>query len=246
MTERIGTMDPAYFASRGELLGWLKNALGYEYKQVEQCGTGVPYIAMLPSLFGPSMMNVVHKAKLCPKQEYEYMINFKLIQDAFTKNGVDKVIDVQRLARGNYQGNLEFLQWFKRFCDQRGVAIADEVTRQIIADASSTSPAPSHQHASAAKPATNRRVTTAKPPQVGGIPSSKSSVQDVSAAACPAASPAAIPEVELERRFYFDKLRSIEIMVGNVLLETERKGSPQLTAVELAKQIQTLLYQPGR
>ena len=51
------------------------------------------------------------------KHEYEYVKNYKVLQTVFERNNVDKAIDVQRLIKGKYQDNLEFLQWIKRFYD---------------------------------------------------------------------------------------------------------------------------------
>jgi RP/EB family microtubule-associated protein len=44
-----------------------------------------------------------------------------LLQVAFTKNRVQRHIDVDKLIRAKYQDNLEFCQWLKAFYDQSGV-----------------------------------------------------------------------------------------------------------------------------
>lgn len=59
------------------------------------------------------------------KTDYEYVQNYKLLQVAFTKNRVQKHIDVDKLIRGKYQDNLEFCQWLKAFYDQQGVGPRD-------------------------------------------------------------------------------------------------------------------------
>lgn len=59
------------------------------------------------------------------KTDYEYVQNYKLLQVAFTKNRVQKHIDVNKLIRGKYQDNLEFCQWLKAFYDQQGVGPRD-------------------------------------------------------------------------------------------------------------------------
>jgi len=53
------------------------------------------------------------------KNSYEYVQNYKLLQAAFSKNRVQKYIDVDKLIRGKYQDNLEFCQWLKAFHDQQ-------------------------------------------------------------------------------------------------------------------------------
>ena len=65
--------------------------------------------------------------------EYDYIRNWKVVQQVFKKHGIDKVrhvdeddndahgrtqdIDVNKLIKGKYQDNLEFLQWLKVFYD---------------------------------------------------------------------------------------------------------------------------------
>ena len=51
------------------------------------------------------------------RQDYQYIDNFKILQSAFKKKGVDKVIPVERLVKGRFQDNFEFAQWFKKFHD---------------------------------------------------------------------------------------------------------------------------------
>ncbi len=47
------------------------------------------------------------------KQEYEYLNNFKVLQEAFKRNKIDKPIPVDRLAKCKMMENLEWLQWSK-------------------------------------------------------------------------------------------------------------------------------------
>ena len=53
------------------------------------------------------------------KNSFEFVQNYKLLQAAFTKNRVQKYIDVDKLIRAKYQDNLEFCQWLKAFHDQQ-------------------------------------------------------------------------------------------------------------------------------
>merc|ERR1712168_100789 len=57
------------------------------------------------------------KIKFDAKHEHEYINNFKALQNSFKKMGVDKVIPVERLIKGKFQDNFEFVQWFKKFFD---------------------------------------------------------------------------------------------------------------------------------
>merc|ERR1712179_245670 len=57
------------------------------------------------------------KVKFKTKLEHEYIQNFKVLQAAFKRMTVDKIIPVDKLVKGRFQDNFEFLQWFKKFFD---------------------------------------------------------------------------------------------------------------------------------
>merc|ERR1719362_2272091 len=57
------------------------------------------------------------KVKFNTKLEHEYITNYKVLQASFKKMNVDKVVVVDRLVKGKFQDNFEFLQWFKKFFD---------------------------------------------------------------------------------------------------------------------------------
>lgn len=59
------------------------------------------------------MQKVVMDAKL----EWEFIKNLKVLQEAFAKLGIDKIVDINRLSKAKYQDNLEFTQWMKRYWD---------------------------------------------------------------------------------------------------------------------------------
>merc|ERR1719357_300781 len=59
----------------------------------------------------------VKKVKFNTKLEHEYITNFKVLQASFKKMNVDKIVPVDRLVKGRFQDNFEFLQWFKKFFD---------------------------------------------------------------------------------------------------------------------------------
>merc|ERR1719474_268792 len=59
----------------------------------------------------------LRRVKFQTQLEHEFIQNFKLAQVAFTKLGVEKVIPIDRLTKGKFQDNFQFLQWFKKFFD---------------------------------------------------------------------------------------------------------------------------------
>ena len=50
------------------------------------------------------------QVKFNTKQEHEYINNFKVLQASFKKMSVDKIVPVDRLVKGKFQDNFEFLQ----------------------------------------------------------------------------------------------------------------------------------------
>jgi hypothetical protein len=51
--------------------------------------------------------------------DYEWVANFKVLQNVFQKMEVTKHVDVEKLVKGKYQDNLEFLQWMKNFFETK-------------------------------------------------------------------------------------------------------------------------------
>ncbi|OZJ03045.1 hypothetical protein BZG36_03710 [Bifiguratus adelaidae] len=98
-----------------ELLGWLNELLQINYTKVEQVGTGAAYCQILDSIYGDVPMK---KVKFEARHDYEYVGNYKILQTAFDRHRVDKIIPVERLMKCKFQDNLEFLQWFRRYWDQ--------------------------------------------------------------------------------------------------------------------------------
>uniref|UniRef100_A0A5S6Q591 EB1 C-terminal domain-containing protein n=1 Tax=Trichuris muris TaxID=70415 RepID=A0A5S6Q591_TRIMR len=57
------------------------------------------------------------KVKWNTKLDHEYIQNFKVLQEGFKRVSVDKIVPVDKLIKGKFQDNFEFLQWFKKFFD---------------------------------------------------------------------------------------------------------------------------------
>lgn len=112
----LGMMDSAFFVSRKELIEWVNRTLKLNVTKIEQCSNGAIYTQLLDILF-PNK-SVLHKVKWNAKLEYECIVNYKLIQNVFNKFGIKKHMDIDKLIRGKYQDNLEFLQWFKAFFER--------------------------------------------------------------------------------------------------------------------------------
>ena len=51
------------------------------------------------------------------RNEWEFINNYKILQQAFAKCKIQKYIDIEKLSKSKYQDNLEFIQWLKRYFD---------------------------------------------------------------------------------------------------------------------------------
>ncbi|XP_048464082.1 microtubule-associated protein RP/EB family member 1 isoform X1 [Rhincodon typus] len=101
--------------SRHEMLAWINDSLQLAYSKIEQLCSGTAYCQFMDMLF-PGCVGL-KKVKFQAKLEHEYIHNFKLLQAAFKRMGVDKIIPVDKLVKGKFQDNFEFVQWFKKFFD---------------------------------------------------------------------------------------------------------------------------------
>jgi RP/EB family microtubule-associated protein len=101
--------------SRHEMLNWVNECLQSQYSKIEELCTGAAYCQFMDMLFPGSIS--LKKVKFKTVLEHEYIQNFKLLQAAFKRVGADKHIPVDKLIKGRFQDNFEFLQWFKKFFD---------------------------------------------------------------------------------------------------------------------------------
>jgi len=101
--------------SRQDLVQWINDSLCLNISKIEHLCTGAVYCQFMHMLFGHKMP--IKRVKWKSKLEHEYIQNFKLLQESFKKTGCDKTIPVERLVKGKFQDNFEFIQWFKKFFD---------------------------------------------------------------------------------------------------------------------------------
>ncbi|KAM9840531.1 microtubule-associated protein RP/EB family member 3-like isoform 1-T2 [Aulostomus maculatus] len=101
--------------SRHDMLAWVNDSLQLSYTKIEQLCSGAAYCQFMDMLFPGCIL--MKKIKFNAKLEHEYIHNFKVLQASFKRMNVDKIIPVERLVKGKFQDNFEFLQWFKKFFD---------------------------------------------------------------------------------------------------------------------------------
>ena len=77
------------------------------------------------------IIDAVHQGKVTlskvnwkARNDYEFVNNLKILQNAFDKIGIKKHVEVEKLSKAKYQDNLEVIQWMKRYydvnCGERG------------------------------------------------------------------------------------------------------------------------------
>lgn len=74
--------------SRGELISWVNDLTQLNIPKVESMGTGAAHCLIIHSIFGDVP---VHKVNFKAIHEYEYVHNFKVLQEAFTRHRIDRV-----------------------------------------------------------------------------------------------------------------------------------------------------------
>uniref|UniRef100_A0AAY4E402 Microtubule-associated protein RP/EB family member 1 n=1 Tax=Denticeps clupeoides TaxID=299321 RepID=A0AAY4E402_9TELE len=231
--------------SRHDMLSWINESLQLHHAKIEQLCSGTAYCQFMDMLF--PMCIPLKRVKFAAKLEHEYIHNFKLLQASFKKMGVDKIIPVDKLIKGKFQDNFEFVQWFKKFFDANY-------------DGKEYDPVAARQCQETTLSPVQTTVTTSKPkkPSTGGtgVPylthrsnestwSPKNSVQlcymlPRILRAHPPRAPYFLPmetdaimlrtsvqDLEKERDFYFSKLRNIEL----ICQEQEETSDPVLQRI---------------
>ncbi|XP_050296001.1 microtubule-associated protein RP/EB family member 1 isoform X3 [Anthonomus grandis grandis] len=103
--------------SRHDMLAWVNECLQSSFGKIEELCTGAAYCQFMDMLFPSSGSVQLKRVKFRTNLEHEYIQNFKILQAAFKKMGVDKIVPIDKLVKGRFQDNFEFLQWFKKFFD---------------------------------------------------------------------------------------------------------------------------------
>ncbi|XP_072304778.1 microtubule-associated protein RP/EB family member 1b [Eucyclogobius newberryi] len=203
--------------SRHDMLVWINQSLQMSFTKIEQLCSGAAYCQFMDMLFPNSLP--LKKVKFAAKLEHEFIQNFKLLQVAFKKIGVDKNIPVDKLVKGKFQDNFEFVQWFKKFFDANydSVDYDPVAARQGQEPVSSTTPAIGQSkpvkkalgqgppRPPVAKVAPKMVSPGSRKPMAGDDDRDmlQNKVQELQAT---------IVDMEKERDFYFNKLRNIELL----------------------------------
>ncbi|KAI6182653.1 Eb1 [Aphelenchoides bicaudatus] len=101
--------------SRNELLQWVNDCLQSGFTKIEQLHTGAGYCQFTDFLFPESIQ--LKRVKWNSRLELDWLANWKLLTVAWKQLGIDKLVPTDKLIKGKFQDNFEFLQWFKKFFD---------------------------------------------------------------------------------------------------------------------------------
>jgi hypothetical protein len=133
MTESFGMMEGAFFVGKNEILKWVNSTLKLNLTKIEQACTGAVYCQIIDSIHNGKVK--MHKVNWKAKLEHEFIANFKVLQQSFIDCNIPKNIEVAKLTKGKYQDNLEFLQWMKRYYDQKNSIVDyDPIARRNNCD----------------------------------------------------------------------------------------------------------------
>ena len=94
-------MDGAYFVGRKELLDFFNDLLGLQLTKIEQTAPGAIACQLTELIFPGSVP--MSKVNWEAKSDYEFIQNYKLLQNAFSKHHVQRYVDVNKLIRAKYQ-----------------------------------------------------------------------------------------------------------------------------------------------
>lgn len=93
--DSIGMMEGAFFVSKGVILEWMNDFFGLSLTKIEQCATGAVYCSIMDAIYPGTFQ--FSRVKWGAKHEYEFVENYKVLQNAFDKNSVKRHVDVAKL-----------------------------------------------------------------------------------------------------------------------------------------------------
>jgi RP/EB family microtubule-associated protein len=114
----MGMMSGCYFVGRAELLEWMNELIGVHYNKVEDVANGAAFCQVIDAVHPGSV--ALGRVNFNAVTEAEYVENYKILQDAFAKNGITQYVDVAILCKGKYMAALELFQWIHGYYEQLG------------------------------------------------------------------------------------------------------------------------------
>ncbi|CAN9515439.1 unnamed protein product [Ophioblennius macclurei] len=94
-----------------ELVTWINNLLKTNFKDVQETSSGACYCQIMDCIH-PGSVDLT-QVKLDAQSEEDRKHNFNLLQEAFNKSGITKILPVEDLLKRDVQSSSEVLDWFK-------------------------------------------------------------------------------------------------------------------------------------
>jgi len=254
----IGINHPAYKVSKREILEWMNSVLNANIANVDKdVGDGAAYAQIMHAINRKSVS--LKQVKFLGKSEYEYTINYNILQKAMKILHIDKIIPTEALMKGKPLDNIEFCQWIKHYYTN----VAVEEDYDGYAEREACFPGTGKKNKRWAPSSGEPAAAPKKRPAEAKKPMASNQARPPSRAAAPAAGGGAsaaelkeakeqvgslteeISELNLnvdaltkERDFYFGKLRDVEILIQEK--EGEEGVDENVTAAYEA--IKAILY----
>ncbi|XP_014066895.1 microtubule-associated protein RP/EB family member 3-like [Salvelinus fontinalis] len=217
--------------SRHDMLAWLNDSLHLTYTKIEQLCSGAAYCQFMDMLFPGCVL--LKKVKFQAKLEHEFIHNFKVLQAAFKRMGVDKIIPVEKLVKGKFQDNFEFVQWFKKFFDANYDGKEYDPLQARQGQDVNPAPNPGPQRHSPTVPkilptpqrVLNTTVHVRKAPALARNGGTDAELLELNQQLMELK--LTVDGLEKERDFYFSKLRDIEL----ICQEHESDTNPHLSRI---------------
>lgn len=218
--------------SRNELILFINETLQLHYTKVEQMCTGSAYCQMIHMLWPERVP--LKKVKFDAKLEHAYIDNWKVLQEAFKRLHIEKDIPIQRLVKGRFQDNFEFLQWFYKFYTINDSGDHDNYDPVAARGGAGTAPAATRSPVKRApvKKAAPASAAVSNVKRSGSNTNSNAEIKKLTAEVNELN--LTVEGLEKERDFYFSKLRDIEVICQ------EKEGDDTYT--DFVAQIIEILY----
>lgn len=103
---------------RIELLQWINEFTECDYPRLELCCDAIGYCQVLDAIH-PGLIPL-QKLNFSARYTDEYSKNLKILDEAFNKLEIEKVVPIDKLSKGKFQDNMRFLQWLYAHASRAG------------------------------------------------------------------------------------------------------------------------------
>ena len=98
---------------RDELLSWINSIVGVGYKHIEDCANGAAFCQVIDALH-PDTINL-GKVKFDATLENDIVNNYKILQEGFYANQIQKNLNISEFINKKVNATLEMLQWLYQY-----------------------------------------------------------------------------------------------------------------------------------